>query len=298
MAKPSHPALGAVAAICYLIVRALPLRLASRLMSYISGRYPDFFLRTKSIRRNLREAFPALDGAAVDLLTRRATENFGRLIAELAHISTFCSDDRGTALKATGDLEYPFERRGPAVYVSAHLGNWELMPILFQRVGMPLHIIHTQLDQAFIDRKLMDLRRKTGATYVEKENALRSCIAALKQGEPIALLVDQRVTSGVKVQFFSQPTVFTRFPARMAMRFNCPIIVAESVRLRPGQVEVVFHPPIWPEAGDDEDVERDLTQKMAALIEACIRRNPDQWFCNKVRWKKPKPGAAVPVEQG
>lgn len=264
----------------------LPLRYASEFMALVTGNFSGFFIKERAIKRNLYQAFPGIDKAELDALTRRATANFGRLVAELVHISSFHRDGNGTALRAIGSLEYPFETRGPAVYVSAHLGNWELMPILFKREGMPLHIIHTQLDEPMIDRELMALRRKTGANYVEKDNALRACIAALKEGEPIALLVDQRVESGLDVEFFSRPTTFTRFPARMALRFGCPIIVAESVRLRPGNVEVVFHPPIWPDGDDDEETERALTQAMAAIIEACIRRNPAQWFCTKVRWKK------------
>ncbi len=132
----------------------------------------------------------------------------------------------------------------------------------------------------------MSFRRHTGATYVEKAKALRTCIATLQRDESIALLVDQRVQIGLSVEFFGRPTTFTHFPARMAMRFDCPIIVVESVRAGTGTFNVVFHDPIFPRPDLGAQAEHDLTQRMAKVIEGSIRRHPDQWFCNKTRWKK------------
>jgi KDO2-lipid IV(A) lauroyltransferase len=241
----------------------------------------------------LHTAFPDLDDSSLDDLTAKIIANFGRLIAETAHIPTFRSGGNGTVLCAGGALKYPIEQRGKAIYVSAHLGNWELIPIVFQQHDLPLTIVRTLLDHPVIDNRLMSLRRETGATYVDKSNALRACIAALKRDESIALLVDQRVESGIEVDFFARPTLFTRLPARMALRFNCPIIPGESVRVGPGHVQMVFHEPIWPGHRRDEEAERDLTQRMAKAIEGSIRLHPEQWFCNKRRWEKRRISSSV-----
>jgi KDO2-lipid IV(A) lauroyltransferase len=293
LAKRLHPALGVLAMTCELAIRLLPMRAASELMALTARGFSRLFTNKRKIRRNLHAAFPELDNSSLDDLTGKIIANCGRLIAEITKISDFRSGARGTALNAVGALTYPFEQRGKAIYVSAHLGNWELIPILFHRNGLPLTIIHTPIHHPGINDRLMSLRRETGATYVEKSKALRTCAAALKRGESIALLVDQRVDTGIEVQFFERPTVFTHFPARMALKFDCPIIVGEAVRLGPGRVEVVFHEPIWPNKQRVAQAERELTQKMAEMIEGCIYRHPEQWFCHKRRWKKSSTGGST-----
>lgn len=293
MAKQSHPALGAMAFTCYLAVKLLPATKATELMAFLARRFARVFFNKKGIDHNLQAVFPDLDEAGVSELKGKITANFGRLAAEIAHMQSFQSGTRGAVLSVSGALEYPFAQKGKAIYVSAHLGNWELIPIVFQRHDLPLTIVQTPIGHPGIDSKLMSLRRKTGATYVEKSNGLRACVTALKRGESIALLVDQRVKSGIEVDFFARPTLFTHLPARMALRFNCPIILGESVRVGPGHVEVIFHEPIWPGQQRDEQAEKDLTQRMAKAIEGCIRRHPEQWFCNKRRWKKGSIGSGV-----
>lgn len=288
VAKDMNPMLGRFAALAYPLVRLLPVRVASELMAAAVGRLAKHCVRLDAMRRNLRTAFPELDDAAIDRMTRNIAANFGRQLAEMVHIPSFSAETRGARFEASGALEYPSGKKGPAIYVSGHLGNWELLPIVFQRRGVPVTIIYTELTNPGIDARLLELRRATGATYVEKADALRACVRALTRGESIALLVDQRVDSGIEVDFFGRPTLFTHLPARMALKFGCPIIVGETVRIGPGHLKAVFHEPIWPEAERGEDAARDLTQRMASAIEGCIRRHPEEWFCNKRRWKKKK----------
>lgn len=293
MSKRAHPVAGRLAAVLYPLVRSLPTKVASELLALIVGRLARLSMKTDKIRRNLRVAFPDRGDAALDAMTRRIAANFGRQVAEIVHMRSFASGKWGTRIEACGAPEQSLEQDRPAIYVSAHLGNWELIPILFQRHGVPLTIVYTDLAFPGVNRKLLALRRSTGATYVEKANALRACVKALARGESIALLVDQRVESGIEVEFFGRPTLFTHLPARMALRFGCPIAVCEAVRVAPGHVRTVFHAPIRPEEAAGEDGERALTQRMAEVIEGCIRRHPEEWFCNKRRWKPAKsPDAA------
>lgn len=286
MAKGMHPMLGRIAALTYPLVRLMPLRVASELMAAVVGRLAGHVVRLDEMRRNLQTAFPELDERALDDMTRRIAANFGRQIAEIVHIPSFSAGKPGARLEASGATECLSGRKGPAIYVSGHVGNWELIPIVFRSHGVPVTLIYTELADPGIDAGLLKLRRSTGATYVEKASALRACVKALARGESIALLVDQRVQSGIEVDFFGRPARFTHLPARMALKFDCPIIPAETVRIGPGHLKAVFHEPIWPRRERGEAAAHDLTQRMASAIEACIRRHPDEWFCNKRRWKR------------
>jgi len=288
----SHPALGFAVVACSFLVRLLPVKLASELMVRVVLRLSHLFANRKVIGRNIQAAFPELDAAERDSLVTRIIANAGRLIAEMAKIRCFVDGTQGARLTLRGGIGGSLGYKGKAIYVGAHLGNWELMPILLNRHGVPLTIIYSSFSHQAIETRLMAARQRTGSKYVEKENALRGCIDALKRDESIAMMVDQRVDSGIEVEFFGRPTLFTHFPARMARKFDCPIIVGEAIRLGPGEVEVTFRDPIFPNREGGAVTEQELTQAMASAIEDAIRRHPDQWFCNKRRWPKQKAAAA------
>jgi KDO2-lipid IV(A) lauroyltransferase len=119
----------------------------------------------------------------------------------------------------------------------------------------------------------------------------------MKKGESIGLLVDQRVKRGVKVSFFGNPTIFTDLPARLAIKFKCPIIPIEAVRTGPGHCQVMIHEPIWPDEKRGKQAISDLTQQITRVIEDSIRKRPGEWHCNKARWKERDRADEAPVPQ-
>ena len=269
----------------YLIVRVLPIKSASELMARVLGVSSKTFLKTKNIKSNIRDVFPDMDGQSAEALTKEMVENFGRHIAEIAHIPAFRDARRGTSITVRIPEGSSLEDHGPAINVGAHVGSWELAPLVLQRIGHPVTIIYTENVNRFVNKLLSRMREQTGAQYVEKSNALRACMKALEQGPSVGLLVDQRVPSGIYVDFFGRPTKMTRFPAMLAIRFNCPIIPIEVVRLGTGQMRVDFQDPIMPDGITGKPAELELTQRMAEAIEESIKRNAGSWFCSKLRWK-------------
>lgn len=291
MPKWMPTGLDVLVAVSFPVIKFLPVKTASVLLASVFSRVSWLFLKQRKFRGNLRAALPDLDERTLDDTIKRMAANFGRYVAEVVHISKFKNGAQGTSITCVASDGSPFECRGPAIYIGAHLGSWELVPIVLQRNSNPVTIIYSLVDIPLIDRLFLSLRRKTGASYVEKSEALRACMKAMQRGESVALLVDQRVESGIEVDFFGRMSVFTPLPARLALRFNCPIIPCEAVRVSPGQIQVNFHAPILPSPERGKDAEIELTQKMANAIEDAISRNPDTWFCNKRRWKKQRPPA-------
>jgi KDO2-lipid IV(A) lauroyltransferase len=298
MPNLTGPGLRALTTCLYPLVRLVPAKLAIRLMASVAAHTSSAFAKTRVMDRNLLCAFPERSEEERVAIRNQIVASFGRLVAEIVHLPTFAAGAQGTSVKAVGELDHLFVERKQAICVTAHVANWEVMPIVFHRAGLPLTIIYSLLGNAFIDRVLSAARRSTGATYIEKSEALRSCFKAMKRGESVALLVDQRVEVGAEVDFFGRPTTFTLLPARLALKFGCPIILGETRRTSPGQLEMIVHEPIWPETDAGPRSEHELTQLMASAIEGAIRRQPEAWICNKVRWKKDrkKPGTPVPAK--
>ena len=284
MPKPIHPVAGRLAVTGITLLGKLPVRMASDLLAYIAGKYFRLFVKHSVIRKNLAVAFPDFDQPALDATTKSIAANFGRYLVEVANIPAFSTGKRGTKVSATGSLDYAIKQSGQVIFVTAHLGNWELTPIVLRR-SSSLLIIYSLIGIPIVDNWLLSRRERTGAKYVEKSKALRACVKAMKGGDSIGLLVDQRVERGVDVSFLGRPTIVTDLPARMALKFNCPIVPVEAVRENPRHTQVVFHEPIWPGEKQGEQAIRELTQQMATVIEGGIRRRPGDWYCHKRRWK-------------
>jgi KDO2-lipid IV(A) lauroyltransferase len=105
----------------------------------------------------------------------------------------------------------------------------------------------------------------------------------LEQGRSLAFLMDQRVKSGVEVSFFGRKSIMTSFPARLALRFRCPIVPIDMERRDGHRFHMAFRSPIYPPV-EAAGAEQRMTQAIATEFERIIRRSPETWFCNKRRW--------------
>lgn len=277
-----NPLIGAI----HFAIRRLPIKHASALMAFVMTKGGNAFVKSVNMRRNIREAFPDLEATEVDALASQMLASFGRHVAEISHISDFRDGVNGARIDWSTPDGSEFTGEGPAIYVGGHVGSWELAPLVFQHVGRPITVIYSPNKNPIIDNLLLAQRAETGGKYVEKIKALKPCFQALDRGESVALLVDQRVSPGIDVEFFGQTAAVTRLPARLATGFNCPIIPFETVRLAPGHLRVNFQEPILPDGQKGKQAEFELTQKIADAVQASITRNAGAWFCSKLRWKR------------
>lgn len=175
-----------------------------------------------------------------------------------------------------------------ALFVSCHMGNWELCPVWPHRLGAPLHSIATPRRNAHLDQTLNEMREALGQTVVWKHGAFREAVRLLREGRCVGVLADQNQRRGaVFVDFFGVRASTTRGPAMLARRADVPILPA-AIRRLPGtnRHRLTVTAPIEPIRSDaaDDDVQR-LTQAYTARLEALIREAPDQWLWHHRRWR-------------
>lgn len=271
--------------VCYFLTRILPVRTASEVLARFFRSHGEKFLKMHCIRKNLRDAFPDLTPDEVEQTATEIAENFGRHIAEIIHAPDFRAGVKGATLEYDQAQRATSCEHNPAIYVGAHLGSWELGPLAFERLGQQLTVVYSQDKNSATDKAMRALRKKIGGRYLAKSDGAKPIIDTLSQGKSVAFLVDQRVDSGLEVDFFGRRSVMTRFPARMASKFGCPIIPFEVVRTAPGHLRIVLLDPIFPTTSQGQKSETELTQQMAHSIQASIERNKNTWFCNTRRWK-------------
>jgi KDO2-lipid IV(A) lauroyltransferase len=266
-------------------------------MGWLARTVGPRLLRFRNMKKNLRTAFPERTEDEVERLARGVCQSIGQVVGELPHLGNIGAGRRGAAVAFAGEenLVPAFDR--PAVFVGAHTSNWEVAALLIRRLPRPAHIVYSTVGHTFVDDLILRARMETGSGYIEKNKAVRLAMDAMRRGESVAMLVDQRVASGVEVEFFGRRTVVTNLPARLAIRFSCPIIPLETRRLADGTFVITCHPPLFADENLATDEQaRDLTQRMSQEIEAMIRRDPSAWFCAKRRWKSSE-SATAPAEQ-
>jgi KDO2-lipid IV(A) lauroyltransferase len=261
-------------------------RLGARLARHLGPRLD----KTRLIRRNLKIAFPELTANEADELVKNIWANLGSIVAEYPHLRTICdthADDR-LEIVMQEPLEV-FKLNGkPAVFVTAHLGNWEISAATIAHLGVPLTVVYTALQNPHMDRLLAEARDTLGFRTVERASAARELLLRLKHGTSVGLLVDQRVDSGEPTPFFGKDMLTSITPAQLALRFKCDLIPVQVQRLEGARFRVIFHKPVTADDTDADTTEqaRQITRKINELFENWIRERPHEWMCTKRRWPK------------
>jgi len=185
-------------------------------------------------------------------------------------------------------LEQINRTRTPVVFVTAHLGNWELFGLTGGGVSLRLNTVARPLDNAKLNRWVTS-RRETGPQKMCAANGAPVVLsAALRKRQAVVLLVDQNQRKhGVFVDFFGLPAATTRTPALLSLRTGAPVIPACLVReAQPFQFRAYFAPPLFPRPDQPVEVEvQRITQAFTSTLENWIRRYPDQWLWCHRRWR-------------
>lgn len=179
-----------------------------------------------------------------------------------------------------------------AVVVSAHLGNWELIPMYFAYKGYSSNIVARPIYYEKYDEWVSFLRKSMGVNIIYRTQSPKKLLKLLKNNELVGILPDQDVDSieGIFVEFFGRKAYTPLAPVRLAMAADCPIVPMFIVR---GDKKHTIHveDPIRVERGQDKDRLVSLyTQKWSGTVESYIGRYPDQWVWMHKRWKT-RPGS-------
>jgi Kdo2-lipid IVA lauroyltransferase/acyltransferase len=181
--------------------------------------------------------------------------------------------------------------RGVLVF-SGHYGHWELVALLQYRLGLPMTMVVSPLENTRYDRFITRLRQISGNTILSKRRAARPILKALQEGRAIAILIDQNVRGegGLFVDFFGRPASTTPALATLAFRSGAPIVPVFSWFLPDGRLQISYRPMIQAtRQGAIEDDIRALTRACTAILEEEIRRRPSFWMWMHNRWRTRPP---------
>lgn len=278
------------ARIGFALFGALPVDTASATGGWLARRIGPLLPVHRVADRNLRRALPELDDAGIRRVLAGMWDNLGRTVAEYPHLAEFRFEPGNGRVEIVGGEHFDALRNDdePGFFFSAHYGNWEILPLAASQRGCPLLLVYRAANNPLVENLVQRARLGTGGRHVPKgTKAARELLTALKAGNHVAMLVDQKANDGIPVPFFGRDAMTAPALAELALRFRCPVAPARVDRIAGARFRITVLPPRrFAETGDRiADVQRAMTQ-VNALIEGWIRERPEQWFWLHRRWGK------------
>jgi KDO2-lipid IV(A) lauroyltransferase len=267
--------------------RLLPIETASRLGGAALRLLGPMSGAHKTAERNIRIAFPHMDKADRDRLLMAQWDNLGRLTAEFQLMDRLTPAAGRVEIVGGEHLRAVAQSGKPAVLISGHFSNWEVMAAVIVHLGVCCDVTYRAANNPYIDARIIETRRRYGVTLMapKGETGSREVIQAMKQGVSVALLNDQKFNKGVAAPFFGVMAHTAPGPTRFALKFACPMIPMCVERTQGARFRVTIWPSIAPpDTGDKAaDIEQGV-RNVNAFIEARVRERPDQWFWTHKRW--------------
>jgi KDO2-lipid IV(A) lauroyltransferase len=249
----------------------------------------------KTAELNLRLAFPDWSEAQRKDVTRKMVRNLGWMAAEFARFPRLTRENIEKVVILEGHENFlEGQRRGKGVlYLTGHIGAWELSSFAHALYGYPLHYMARPLDNERLDALVNKYRCASGNEPIFKNESARVMLKILKDSGTVGILADQNTMpeEGVFVDFFGKSACTTTGLARVALHTGAAVVPGyaywdESIQ----KYRLRFEPPV--ELIRTGDTERDVfenTQRFTRVIEEIIRKHPDQWVWVHQRWKtRPK----------
>ena len=207
--------------------------------SFLSGKLLEFFgplFRSKeTIETNIKKAIPEVNLQKINNIKKSMWNNYGRTLSEYMFLKDFRNNNFNSNINIEGKeiLEQIKKEKNPVIFVSGHFSNFELMAMQIDKSGINLATIYRPLNNFLLNVLMEKIRKK----YICKKqikkgiSGIRELLKLYKKGYSIALMIDQRVSEGIKSKFFGEDAFTTTIPAQFVKKFNCKIVPIYIERL-------------------------------------------------------------------
>jgi KDO2-lipid IV(A) lauroyltransferase len=279
------------------VIRRLSLARASAVGARVAMLgYSPLRVRREVVERQLRIAFPQLGAGEIERIARGAYAHLGRVAVEAAVLPLHGSEHVLDLFDDAENWDVVEQARAGGsgmLFVTGHLGNWELAGAYVAARGVPVDAIARHMANPLFDGYLTRTRERIGMRIVHDERAVTQVPRAIRAGRAVAMLTDQetRGLASTWVPFFGRPAKTPRGPAVFALRLGVPLVFGCALRQPSGRYRMSFEEVPVERTGDLEgDVDRIVAAYTAAL-ERWVRRAPEQYFWHHRHWKYPPPGS-------
>jgi KDO2-lipid IV(A) lauroyltransferase len=275
-----------IISLLFLIYKVLGLKISS----FISGKLFEFFgplFRSKKIiKSNIQRAIPKINSKEINVIKKDMWNNYGRTLSEYMFLKNFRNNKLESNIHLEGKeiLEKIKNEKKPVIFVSGHFSNFELMAMQIEKSGINLAAIYRPLNNIFLNVLMERIRKKYICKNQIKKGTrgIRELLRLYKKGYSVALMIDQRVTEGVRSKFFDEDAFTTSIPAQFIKKFNCKVVPIYIERFNDINFNIKIDKPI----NFSKDIStKEITRDLNIWLEKMILKNPGKWIWSHNRWK-------------
>jgi Kdo2-lipid IVA lauroyltransferase/acyltransferase len=277
--------------IFFIIFKVIGVKLSSDLGEIIGKYFGPLFRKKTIAKKNILIAFPDLNEKSINEMIDRMWKNIGRIFGEYIHINKFSIiDPKKIKIVFANKKNFEMLKKNnkPVVFFSGHFANFELMAKCLQELGFNIGAIYRPLNNIFLNPIMEFIRKKyICPIQIEKgSNGTKKLIKHISTNSPLALMIDQRLSSSIRVPFFNQPATTTTTPAQLAIKYDALLVPVFLKRLEKTNFEFFIEEPLIINRTSDYDKDIfNITQIMNKKIEEFIKRDPAHWLWSHDRWK-------------
>ena len=267
------------------LFKLLGYKISSEVGCFLGKIFGPFFRSKKIIKNNLIKFDNSLSPEKIKKITTEMWGNYGRILSEYPYIANFRKGDLDKYIKIENLEKLKEIKKGqPVIFISAHFSNFELMAMVIEKAGVNLSAIYRPLNNIMVNSIMEPLRKKYICKNQVKKgiNGIRESLKFFKQGTSIAIMIDQRVSEGEKINFFNHPALTTTIPAQFVKKFGCKIQPVHIERYNNIYFRITFDEQIIIKDNEEENL---ISIKINQWLEKKIRKNPSQWIWSHNRWK-------------
>ena len=263
--------------------------------------YSPFGIRRAVVERQVRAAFPGLGETEVLRIARESYGHLGRATIEAAVLPEYTVEERAGLFERVDGwdvVERALARGQGVLFVSGHLGNWELGGSFIASRGLRMEAVARRMQNPLFDAYLTETRERVGVHVIHDADAVRRIPRVIRDGGVVGFLFDQGAAglASTWVPFFGRYAKTPRGPAVFALRLDAPIVFTCAVREPSGKYLMSFEEIAVIRTGDREQDVDAIVAAYTNALESWVRKYPEQYFWHHRRWKHQRPG--TPPELG
>ena len=270
----------------FLIFKILGLKISSFIGGKLFQIIGPIFRSKKLIQKNIKRVFPDIDPINLNKISASMWNNYGRVFAEYMFIKKFRyqKENENIIIEGKEILEDIKRNNQKVVFISGHFSNFELMAMEIEKAGINLAAIYRPLNNIFLNFLMEKIRKN----YICKKQikkgigGVKELVKLNKEGYSTALMIDQRVSEGIKITFFNEEAFTTTIPAQLVKKFKTPVVPIFIERFEGIKFKMTIHKPL---NFLDNDTIENITLKLNEILEKMIIKDPKYWIWSHNRWK-------------
>ena len=274
--------------VCSLLIifKIIGYKAASSLGEKIGILIGPLFRSKKKIEDNLKNSSIGSDDLDRKKIIKNMWGNYGRILAEYPFLKKFKNNifKKYIEIEGINYLEEIKKNKKKVVFISGHFNNFELMAMHLENSGLNVAAIYRPLNNIFLNGIMEKIRlNHICKKQIKKgKSGTRELLQVFKDGYSIALMIDQRVSEGIKSKFFNRSALTTTIPAQLVKKYNVEVVPVYIERKNGVYFKMQINKPIL--FNENKSFE-EITDRLNKILEEMILKNPDQWIWSHDRWK-------------